>query len=127
RALEPAEREAEIKRLAEQAIVQPFDLTKGLLLRASLVQLDANDFVFLFVMHHIASDGWSMGILLSELMTNYKAFSQGEASPLAELPIQYADFAVWQREWLSGEVLAEQLGYWREKLKGSEPLLQLPT
>ncbi|MDH6349569.1 linear gramicidin non-ribosomal peptide synthetase LgrD [Brevibacillus sp. 1238] len=127
RALEPAEREAEIKRLAEQAIVQPFDLTKGLLLRASLVQLDANDFVFLFVMHHIASDGWSMGILLSELMTNYKAFRQGEASPLGELPIQYADFAVWQREWLSGEVLAEQLGYWREKLKGSEPLLQLPT
>ena len=127
RALEPAEREAEIKRLAEQAIVQPFDLTKGPLLRASLVQLDANDFVFLFVMHHIASDGWSMGILLSELMTNYKAFRQGEASPLGELPIQYADFAVWQREWLSGEVLAEQLGYWREKLKGSEPLLQLPT
>ncbi|RNB59090.1 amino acid adenylation domain-containing protein [Brevibacillus gelatini] len=127
REMEPAEREAEVKRLAEQAILQPFDMAKGPLLRASLVQQGEKDFVFLLVMHHIVSDGWSMGILLRELLANYKAFSQGEASPLPQLPIQYADFAVWQREWLSGEVLAEQLHYWREKLKGSEPLLQLPT
>ncbi|EJL20546.1 amino acid adenylation enzyme/thioester reductase family protein,thioester reductase-like protein [Brevibacillus sp. BC25] len=127
RAMDPGEREAKVKRLAEQATLEPFDLTKGPLLRANLVQLDEKDFVFLFVMHHIAADGWSMGILMSELMTNYKAFSQGVASPFTELPIQYADFAVWQREWLSGEVLDGQLEYWREKLKGSEPLLQLPT
>jgi hypothetical protein len=78
-------------------------------------------------MHHIISDGWSISVLVREVAALYDAFSRGEACPLQELPIQYADFAVWQREWLRGEVLERQLGYWREHLEGAPPLLELPT
>jgi len=78
-------------------------------------------------MHHIISDGWSISVLVREVAALYDAFSRGEASPLRELPIQYADFAMWQREWLQGEVLERQLGYWREQLEGAPPLLELPT
>ena len=83
--------------------------------------------MLLLTMHHIASDGWSLGVLLREVVTLYKAFSRGTASMLVELPVQYADFAVWQREWLRGEVLDEQLGYWRRRLEGAPPLLELPA
>jgi len=78
-------------------------------------------------MHHIISDGWSISVLVREVAALYDAFSRSEASPLPELPIQYADFAMWQREWLRGEVLERQLGYWREQLEGAPPLLELPT
>jgi hypothetical protein len=78
-------------------------------------------------MHHIVSDGWSMGVLIREVGALYAAFSQGRPSPLPELPIQYADYAVWQRDWLKGEVLAKQVGYWREQLSGAPAALELPT
>ena len=78
-------------------------------------------------MHHIVSDGWSNGVLMRELGTLYQAFQQGLASPLPPLPIQYADYAVWQREWLQGEALEQQVGYWRERLAGMPPMLELPV
>src|SRR6185369_16974267 len=83
--------------------------------------------VLLLTMHHIISDGWSLGLLINELSTLYQAYRAGLSSPLKELEIQYADYAVWQREWLQGEVLEEQLGYWREQLAGAPTLLELPT
>src|SRR5262249_29703760 len=76
--------------------------------------------------HHIVSDGWSMEVLIREIGTLYRAFFLGEPSPLPPLPIQYADFAVWQRQWLTGEVLAAQLAYWKERLSGAPPVLDLP-
>src|SRR5689334_19877019 len=78
-------------------------------------------------MHHIVSDGWSMGVLVREVAALYTAFSNDRPSPLAELPVQYADYAQWQREWLSGEVLAEQLSYWKRQLQGAPPVLELPA
>src|SRR6185295_14124902 len=83
--------------------------------------------VLLYTMHHIVSDGWSMGLLMREFGQIYEALRQGKKSPLAELPIQYADYAVWQRQWLQGEVLEKQLSYWREQLKGAPAVLELPT
>ena len=77
-------------------------------------------------MHHIASDMWSTGVLVREVALLYEAFSEGRPSPLEELPIQYADFAVWQRQWLQGELLEQQLGYWKKQLQGAPPILELP-
>ena len=104
-----------------------FDLQSGPLLRATLLRLGPEDHVLLFSMHHIISDGWSNGILVQEVTTLYDAFATGAGSPLTELAIQYGDFAVWQRQWLSGDVLARQLDYWTSKLQGVPPLLALPT
>ncbi|MEG8178109.1 amino acid adenylation domain-containing protein [Nocardia terpenica] len=104
---------------------RPFDLSVGPLLRSCLLRLADDDHVLLLTMHHIVSDGWSIGVLLRELNTLYQAFAAGEPSPLPPLPVQYADFAVWQRDWLSGPVLDEQLGYWRDRLDGLAPL-ELP-
>src|SRR5205085_7511239 len=106
--LPEAERESEAVRLATDEAQRPFDLAHGPLLRARLLRLSTEDHALLFTMHHIISDGWSMGVLVSEVGTIYSAYAQGEESPLAELPIQYADYAVWQREWLQGEVMDEQ-------------------
>jgi hypothetical protein len=92
-----------------------------------LVKLGAREHVLVLVLHHIISDGWSMGVLVKELSYYYNQYAVGEAAPLAELEVQYADYAVWQREWLSGAVLEEQLSYWREQLGGAEGLLELPT
>ncbi|MCP4570816.1 MAG: AMP-binding protein, partial [bacterium] len=117
--------EAEHQAAAEAR--RPFDLTVGPLVRFTLVRLAADAQVVMATMHHIVSDGWSMGIFLRELAALSDAFSRGESSPLAELPIQYADFAHWQRRWLAGEVLDTQLGYWRERLTGAPPRLELPT
>ena len=125
--LSAEEREAEVQRLAQVEAAQPFDLRIGPLLRATLVRLSAEEHVALLTMHHIVSDGWSTGVLIRELAALYEAFTQGQSSPLPELPIQYADYAVWQREWLSGEVLERQLGYWREQLAGAPAQLELPT
>ncbi|HVT17180.1 MAG TPA: condensation domain-containing protein [Thermoanaerobaculia bacterium] len=118
---------AEAGRLARAEAAGGFDLARGPLLRATLLRLGARRHVLIAVMHHIVADGWSMGVLLREVGTLYRAFAAGEPSPLAELPIQYADFSLWQRAWLQGEVLADQLAYWREELAGAPLRLELPA
>ncbi len=121
------QREAEARKRAQAEALCPFDLATGPLMRARLVKLDADEHVLLLTLHHIASDGWSMGVLFRELSALYKAFSQGEASPLPPLKLQYADYAVWQRGWLRGEVLDSQLRYWKQQLEGAPQVLELPT
>jgi amino acid adenylation domain-containing protein len=117
-------------RLAERLLAagawRPFDLATGPLLRALALRLGPAEHALLLTMHHIVSDGWSMEILIREIATLYRAFFEGRPSPLPPLPVQYADFAVWQRRWLTGEVLAAQLAYWRERLAGAPPVLDLP-
>src|SRR6185503_5537677 len=126
-ALAETERKAEMQRLTVAEARRPFDLAHGPLLRTKLLRLAEDEYVALVTMHHIISDGWSMGVLVQEIATLYQAFSQGQPSPLPELPVQYADYAVCQREWLQGEVLEEQLGYWREQLSGAPAVLGLAT
>jgi amino acid adenylation domain-containing protein/FkbM family methyltransferase len=124
----PAEaREAEAQRLALVDAQRPFSLTEGPLLRAGLIQLGYADHVVLLSMHHIVSDGWSMGVLLRELNQIYVAYSMRRPSPLPELQIQYADFAQWQREWIRGDRLTRQLEYWTSQLRDAPELLDLPT
>ncbi len=125
--LAPDARERELKRLAAAEAQKPFDLAVGPLFRATLVKLTADDHALLFTLHHIISDGWSMGVLVREFAELYAAFSQGKTAQLPELPIQYADFARWQREWLQGEELERQLSFWKEQLAGFAPVLDLPT
>ena len=120
-------REKEIHRLLTEEARRPFDLSEDTMLRATLLRLGDEKHILLLVMHHIASDGWSIDILHRELATLYKAFSTGEAVSLPPLPIQYTDFAHWQRQWLQGEVLESQLSYWKEALSGELPVLELPT
>ncbi|MGB8509117.1 MAG: amino acid adenylation domain-containing protein, partial [Pyrinomonadaceae bacterium] len=124
--LPDAAREEEARRLLSEEARLPFDLEGGPLLRASLLRLAEDEHILMLVMHHIVSDGWSMGVLVRELTALYEAYLEGRESPLEELSIQYADYAVWQREGLQGEVLAEQLSYWREQLEGVA-VLDLPT
>ncbi len=121
------EREAEAQRLAEEESRLPFDLVTGPLVRIRLLKLAAEEHVMLCTMHHIVSDGWSRAALIREIAALYEAYASGQPSPLAELPIQYADYAVWQRDWLQGQVLDRQLAYWHEQLKGAPPQLELPT
>ncbi|MEA5622687.1 amino acid adenylation domain-containing protein [Nostoc sp. UHCC 0251] len=116
-----------VKFLIEKEAEQPFDLSKAPLLRATLLQLDEVNYVLILTIHHIVFDAWSMGVLIGELAVLYEANFLGIPHPLPELPIQYADFACWQRQWLEGEVLSTQLAYWKQKLSGKLPLLQLPT
>ncbi|HLL45921.1 MAG TPA: amino acid adenylation domain-containing protein, partial [Longimicrobiaceae bacterium] len=125
--LSEADREAAVRRRAGEEARQPFDLAAGPLVRAGLLRLGAEDHVLLLSMHHIVSDGWSMGVLFRELSALYAAYREGGESPLPELGVQYADYAVWQREQLEGEVLDRQLAYWRERLAGAPELLELPT
>ena len=126
-ALPDEEREAEARRLATAEAQRPFDLANGPLLRASLLRLSETEHVVLFNMHHIVADGWSMGVLVREVVSLYPAFISRQPSPLPELPIQYADYAHWQREWLQGEILEAQLAYWRQQLAHAPKLLELPT
>ncbi|MBW4564792.1 MAG: amino acid adenylation domain-containing protein [Mojavia pulchra JT2-VF2] len=126
-ALSEEKKQQEVLNLAALEAQKPFDFLQGQLLRASLLQLAETDYVVLLTMHHIVSDGWSTGIFIKELTALYTAFSQGQASPLPELPIQYADFATWQRRWLQGEVLQTQLDYWKQQLGGNLPILELPS
>ncbi len=121
------ERHAEGERLAAEEARRPFDLAAGPLLRATLLRLAPEEYVMLFNTHHIVSDGWSMGVLIEEVAALYKAYLEGRPSPLPELKVQYADYAAWQRGWLQGEVLEQQVGYWREQLAGAPPVLELPT
>ena len=125
--VEPEQRQADMEWRANEELAQPFDLSRGPLLRALLIRLDPEEHVFLMTMHHIVSDGWSMIVFLRELAQIYASFSLDKPSPLAPLAIQYADFANWQREWLKEEVLDAQLGYWKERLGGDIPVLNLPT
>ncbi|WP_416671490.1 amino acid adenylation domain-containing protein [Egbenema bharatensis] len=127
RELSETDRTQEVQVLAAQEARCPFDLVKGPLLRGTLLRLGEAEYLLLFTMHHIISDGWSRGVLIRELAALYEAFADGKPSPLPELPIQYGDFAVWQRQWLQGEVLEAQKDYWKQKLGGSLPVLQLPT
>ncbi|HEU0078553.1 MAG TPA: condensation domain-containing protein, partial [Longimicrobiaceae bacterium] len=115
-----------LRRLAEEAL-RPFDLEHGPPLRVLPVRLAEEEWALCFTLHHIAGDGWSMGVLTREVSALYGAYSRGEESPLPEPELQYADYAVWQREWLAGERLEEQLRYWRDKLEGAPPVLELPT
>ncbi|WP_414575221.1 amino acid adenylation domain-containing protein [Anabaena sp. CCY 9402-a] len=121
------EQDEEVRHLALKEAQTPFDLATDVLLRVKILQLAKDENVVLFTMHHIVSDGWSMEILVKEFATLYTAFSANQPSPLPELAIQYVDFAVWQRQWLQGEVLETQLDYWRQQLGGILPVLQLPT
>jgi amino acid adenylation domain-containing protein len=121
------EREQEAQRLTREETDSPFDLRHAPLLRGRLLRLAQDEHVLLVTMHHIVSDGWSIGVLVREVSALYEAFSSGNASPLRELPIQYGDYAVWQRDWLQGSVLEEQLDYWREQLRGTPAVLELPT
>jgi amino acid adenylation domain-containing protein len=125
--LPPAEREVEIQRLATNEAKKLFDLANGPLLRVSLLRCSSEDHILLMTFHHIVSDGWSRGVLIRELTALYQAFSRGEESKLPELPLQYADFAVWQREWLQGNVLQRQLDYWKEVLEGAPSVVRLPA
>ncbi|BAU65716.1 amino acid adenylation domain-containing protein [Stanieria sp. NIES-3757] len=124
--LSKTEQEPEVIKLTEKEALQPCYLETDSLLRVTLIRLDDLEHVILFTMHHIISDAWSIAILVAEVATLYKAFAQQQPSPLPELPIQYADYAVWQREWLQGEVLEKQLHYWKQKLGGKLPVLKLP-
>lgn len=122
-----ARREAEVRRLARQEAWRPFDLASVPHLRATLVLLDEERTAVLFTLHHIASDAWSMAILIKELVVLYAAYVGGHEPRLPVLPVQYADFAAWQRGWLQGEVLETQLDYWRRQLAGAPAVLTLPT
>ena len=120
-------RSAKVQQLATEELQQPFNLSTGSLLRTTVLQLDDDEHILLVTLHHIISDGWCRGVFIRELATLYEAFSQGKPSPLPELPIQYADFAIWQRQWLQGEKLASQLQYWKQQLDNSPALLNLPS
>ncbi|MCP4659942.1 MAG: amino acid adenylation domain-containing protein, partial [bacterium] len=117
--------------LARWIARRPFDLSRGPLLRLALVRLSAEEHLFVFAIHHIAADGWSSGILATELLVLYEALLDrgpaAAAAALPALPVQYADFAHWQRQWLTGEVIERQLGYWQRQLEGAPQVLELPT
>jgi aspartate racemase len=125
--LPPNQREAEARRQATQEAQHPFDLDQGLLFRAKLLRLTEQEHILLLNMHHIISDGWSFDVSFRELAALYEAFANNKPSPLPKLPIQYADFAVWQRDWFQGDVIKSQIDYWRQQLSGELSVLQLPT
>ncbi|MEG4248120.1 amino acid adenylation domain-containing protein [Microcoleus sp. Pol10D4] len=127
RELSQAEREAEAMRLAAEEARQPFDLTKWPLLRVTLLHLDETEYLLLVTVHHIVADGWSMGVLVREVAALYEAFCSGKPSPLPQLSVQYADYAVWQINWLQGEVLEAKLADWKQQLGQILPPLQLPA
>ena len=120
-------RAAEMERLLKRTVLWPFDLSKDPMLRTLLLRLADDEHILLLVTHHIASDAWSADILWKELATLYQAFTAGEASPLRPLPIQYADYAVWQRDRLQGEFLNTQITYWKQQLASVSSVLNLPT
>src|SRR5262249_41258852 len=117
-------REAEARRLVHQEVNRPFNLSSDRLLRGMVIELGKEHWLLL-TMHHIVSDGWSLGIFFRELSALYKAYAQGSPAALPPLPIQYSDYALWQRERL--QVLSEQLAYWRDQLKDNPPVLELPS
>ncbi|MEL7406243.1 MAG: amino acid adenylation domain-containing protein [Cyanobacteria bacterium J06558_2] len=122
-----AEQELEVAKILKQESQRSFDLTSDMMLRVCLLQLAQQECVMLLLMHHIAADGWSVDVLEEQLTKLYQAFLGGKPNPLKILPIQYADYALWQRKCLSGEVLDKQLSYWKRQLAGTNPILELPT
>lgn len=122
-----AQREAELKRLTAEEAKKPFNLQSDLMLRVRLYRLSETEHALMLVMHHIASDGWSMAVIYRELGACYEAFAKGETPALAEPEIQYADFAAWQQEYLQGEVLTKLIEYWKKQMAGAPALLELPT
>ena len=125
-ALPDGERETRVRELATEHARMPFDLSIGPLLRVSLLRLFGDEHVLLLTMHHIISDGWSSGVLIREITTLYNAYSGMKGAPLPDLNIQYADFAQWEHEWLTGQDLQPDLSYWKEQLAGAPALLELP-
>ncbi|MGI8807424.1 MAG: amino acid adenylation domain-containing protein [Acidimicrobiales bacterium] len=119
--------EGEARRRAGTEAARPFDLARGPLLRTRLLRLGAQEHVLLLTVHHIVFDGWSTGVLMRELSALYGAWCRNEPSPLPALPLQYADYAVWQRHWLEGEALQRQVRYWADRLAGAPAALQLPA
>ena len=119
--------EAELRRITRDLAAQPFDLAQGPLIRVKLLHISEEDHVLMLVVHHIVFDGWSGNLMAGELAALYEAFAQERPSPLPELAIQYADYAVWQREWMQGEVRDRQVDYWRRQLAGAPAVLELPT
>ena len=126
-AVSEAQRQTEAERVAAEEIRRPFDLSRDPLLRAVLIRIDAGDHVLVLTLHHIAADGWSLAVLFREFSVLYEAFANEKPSPLPPLPIQYADFAIWQREWLQGDVMDKLLAYWKTQLAGAQPVLELPA
>ncbi|HEX8242631.1 MAG TPA: condensation domain-containing protein, partial [Longimicrobium sp.] len=122
-----ADADVELRRLAGEEAREPFDLERGPLIRGRLLRLAPDDHVLLLTMHHIVSDGWSMGVLADELSALYAAHAGGTEARLPALPVQYADYAAWQRRWVEGEVLQAQTDYWTRTLAGAPELLELPT
>src|SRR5262249_23682038 len=125
--LREEEKRTEAERITSQEASGAFDLEQGPLLRVRLIRMGEREHIGLVNMHHIVSDGWSMGVLIREIGALYEAYSEGRESPLEELEIQYADYAAWQKEWLSGEALDREMEYWRKQLEGAPELLDLPT
>jgi hypothetical protein len=121
------ERDRRVQELLKKEVRRPFNLSADLMLRASVLKLKSEESILLLVMHHIATDGWSVGVLRREFAVLYETFCNARPSPLGELPIQYSDYAVWQRDFLQNEVLKKQLSYWKEQLKGAPQSLELPT
>ena len=117
----------ELDRLVREEAAAGFDLESGPLVRGRLIRMGEEEHALLITMHHIVSDGWSMGVFISELSALYRAFARGEEDPLPELGVQYADYAVWQRKWMEGEILRKQEEYWERTLAGAPSLLELPT
>ena len=122
-----SEREEAVRTFIDEEARRSFNLEKGPVIRATLLRLSAQDNVLVLNTHHIASDGWSMGVFIRELTELYAAFAQGKPSPLADMPVQYADFAVWQREWIKGDVLEKHMAYWRKQLEGAPAAMELPA
>uniref|UniRef100_A0A0C1NLP2 Non-ribosomal peptide synthetase n=1 Tax=Tolypothrix bouteillei VB521301 TaxID=1479485 RepID=A0A0C1NLP2_9CYAN len=122
-----SERESYCQQLAVEETQRPFDLATDPLVRASLFKLTETEHILLLVIHHIVSDGWSMGVLIREIAAAYQAVCSQKPIALPKLSVQYADFAIWQQQWLQREELAKQLAYWKEKLAGATALLELPT
>ncbi|WP_414624617.1 amino acid adenylation domain-containing protein [Calothrix sp. CCY 0018] len=119
--------ETEVQQVVTKSVRQPFDLSIGSLLRVTLLRLEPESHLLILTMHHIITDGWSIKIFFKELGVLYQAFTAGKPSPLSELTIQYVDFAVWQRQWLTRKVLEKQLNYWKQQLTDVPPLLELQT
>ncbi|HEY9849783.1 MAG TPA: condensation domain-containing protein, partial [Leptolyngbyaceae cyanobacterium] len=125
--LSAKEREQTIQQIIKENAQQPFDLSKTPLIRFALLRLKADEHILLLTLHHIISDAWSAGIFIKEIWQFYAAFSTGKNPSLPELTIQYADFAIWQQQWLQGEILDSQLNYWKQQLNGAKTVLELPT
>ena len=119
-------RQAAVRRFIGDEAAQPFDLAGEPLLRARLLRFDDDHHTLILTVHHIVSDGWSVGVLIREVVAQYRALAEGRPAAVAPLPVQYADYALWQRKWLAGPALEGELAYWREQLQGAPPVLEIP-